>query len=228
MTRLAICAMVRNEGPYLREWVTFHRGQGFSEFLLFDDRSSDGTKGILDGLGLQAIPLHGPDRPFLEQQARVLSAGALLTSADWLAAIDVDEFLFAKAPDRVAGILETVPRHVGQIAVLPRVFGSSGCILATEEPVLSRFTWRGDAEQSGRKLLVRPRAIRAFTSAHTVDLLPDYASAPAALHLNHYAVKSRQEFYQKMDRWQDRDSVRHTMAYWRSFDVNTFEDRELA
>jgi hypothetical protein len=34
MSYLSICAMYRNEAPYLREWVAFHRLMGVERFYL--------------------------------------------------------------------------------------------------------------------------------------------------------------------------------------------------
>jgi len=37
----AICAIFKNEAPYLREWVQFHRLQGFERFHLYNNESTD-------------------------------------------------------------------------------------------------------------------------------------------------------------------------------------------
>ena len=36
MTYLSICAVYRDEGPYLREWIEFHRLVGVERFYLYD------------------------------------------------------------------------------------------------------------------------------------------------------------------------------------------------
>src|SRR5262245_39414677 len=38
---LAVCGIFRDEGPYLAEWVTFHRCQGVDRFYLYDNLSTD-------------------------------------------------------------------------------------------------------------------------------------------------------------------------------------------
>ena len=40
---LAICAVYRNEAPYLREWIEFHRLVGVERFFLYNNRSTDTT-----------------------------------------------------------------------------------------------------------------------------------------------------------------------------------------
>jgi hypothetical protein len=44
---LSVCAIFRNEGPYLREWIEFHRLQGVDHFYLYDNLSTDDGPEIL-------------------------------------------------------------------------------------------------------------------------------------------------------------------------------------
>ena len=39
--RLAIGAIVKNEGPYLLEWIAFHRVVGVDRFFIADNASTD-------------------------------------------------------------------------------------------------------------------------------------------------------------------------------------------
>ena len=48
MERLAICAIFKNEAPYLLEWIDYHRRVGFDHFVLYDnDSTDDGAARIL-------------------------------------------------------------------------------------------------------------------------------------------------------------------------------------
>ena len=44
---LAIGAIMKDEGPYLKEWLDFHILVGVTKFYLYDNDSSDNTKEIL-------------------------------------------------------------------------------------------------------------------------------------------------------------------------------------
>lgn len=44
---LAICAISKDEGPYLKEWVEWHLKQGVEKFYIYDNESTDCTKEIL-------------------------------------------------------------------------------------------------------------------------------------------------------------------------------------
>ncbi|MFG1358490.1 glycosyltransferase family 2 protein [Xanthobacter pseudotagetidis] len=52
--KIAICAIVRDEAPYVLEWVAHHRALGFDHIFVFDNESRDGTSELLDSLSTLA------------------------------------------------------------------------------------------------------------------------------------------------------------------------------
>ena len=44
---LAVCAIAKNEGPYFKEWLEWHRKQGVEKFYIYDNESTDCTKEVL-------------------------------------------------------------------------------------------------------------------------------------------------------------------------------------
>ena len=44
---LAVCAIYRDEGSYMREWIEFHRLVGVERFFLYDNRSTDDHREVL-------------------------------------------------------------------------------------------------------------------------------------------------------------------------------------
>lgn len=47
---LAVCSMFKDEGPYLAEWIEFHRFMGVERFFLYDNLSSDSGRDVLEPL----------------------------------------------------------------------------------------------------------------------------------------------------------------------------------
>jgi Glycosyltransferase family 92 len=43
----SICAIFRNEAPYLREWIEFHKLIGAQRFFLYDNGSIDASGAVL-------------------------------------------------------------------------------------------------------------------------------------------------------------------------------------
>ena len=229
--RLAIGAIVRNEGPYLLEWIAFHRVLGVERFFIADNGSTDGGGAILaglDALGLvRLLPFPDPPdrRPQLPAYAAILRRHG--GEADWIAFIDADEFLLpAPGPAQGAGTLAELlapafadPR-AGAVAVNWALHGSAGRLAAGPEPVVERFDRRAEREglinhhfksivrtDAGPATAVNPHAFRLLAPYRTVhadgrEVRPHPRGTPGLsaevvwepLRLNHYAVKSREEF----------------------------------
>ena len=49
--RITAVTCVKNEGPFLLEWIAFNRLVGVTDFLFYSNDCSDGTDTLLDALG---------------------------------------------------------------------------------------------------------------------------------------------------------------------------------
>ena len=93
---LSICAIYRDEGPYLREWIEFHRLAGVERFFLYDNLSEDDHVEVLapyveDGtVTVRRWPVFDPQTPAYNDCLRWHRH-----DSRWIAFIDVDEFLFS-------------------------------------------------------------------------------------------------------------------------------------
>ena len=46
--RAHICAIVKDEGRYIREWLAYHNAIGFEHFYIYDNESTDDTRQALE------------------------------------------------------------------------------------------------------------------------------------------------------------------------------------
>lgn len=44
---LSFVAIVKNEGPYIKEWIEYHKMVGVDRFYIYDNESTDNLEGIL-------------------------------------------------------------------------------------------------------------------------------------------------------------------------------------
>lgn len=101
--RLVACTLLKDEVPYLVEWIEFHRLVGFSHIVIYDDGSQDNAN-LIPMLYKQ----HGRDYVSYETIAewdenprtrRINAGGECLKKykhlADWIIHLDVDEFIFS-------------------------------------------------------------------------------------------------------------------------------------
>jgi hypothetical protein len=142
---LAVCAIFRNEAPYLAEWIAFHRLVGVEHFFLYDNGSEDQPEAVLRPyLQRGWVTLRPWPVPFHLQASRQAYADCLddvRGRVRWLACLDIDEFLFAPRHEEIPTLLREFESHPG-VVVRWQVYGSSGHERASVEPVISRFVRR--------------------------------------------------------------------------------------
>ena len=167
--RIAIGAIVRDEGPYLLEWVAWHRCLGITAFFIADNNSTDGTTALLramDGAGL-VTHLPFPGEPGIPPQlpAYRMIAERHLSDTDWIAFIDADEFIrpAARCPDPATALpiwLGRLPALVGAVGLHWALFGSSDRTEPGSGLVVERFPHRApqDFEKNNHiKSIIRCR-----------------------------------------------------------------------
>jgi hypothetical protein len=169
---LGICAIFQDEASYLGEWIEFHRLQGVEHFFLYDNRSHDEPERVLrPWLDEGVVTLL--DWPWsFEDYAQVKAYNHCLehfgTQFEWMAMLDIDEFLFCPDGDPLPDILAT---FTGAPAVVAnwQVYGSSGHEKSPGGLVIEQFTRRAQKQwvRNRRiKSIVRPERTEAFRSPH--------------------------------------------------------------
>ena len=73
--RAAIVTCMKNEGPFILEWLAYHRAIGFDDFLVYTNDCTDGTDTMLDALQARGIVQHR-DNPFKKDQAETATCSA--------------------------------------------------------------------------------------------------------------------------------------------------------
>ncbi len=143
--RVTAVLTVRNEGAFLLEWLAHHRACGISDFLVFSNDCDDGTDAMLDRLAalgwLAHVPNPGP-HPQGPQWAALKRADRhpLVTGADWLVPLDVDEFVNVHVGDRtIPALLAALPEATA-IPLTWRLFGNAGVVGFEDRPVTEVFT----------------------------------------------------------------------------------------
>ncbi|MBL9045896.1 MAG: glycosyltransferase family 2 protein [Tabrizicola sp.] len=122
---------MKNEAPFLLEWVAYHRVIGFDEIVICSNPSNDGTEELLAALAgagvirhLQAVP--EPGEAAQSAAAKRFSAEIGYRDGDWYLWLDADEFLnIHVGARRVEDLIEAVGAH--DCALINwRVFGANG------------------------------------------------------------------------------------------------------
>jgi len=216
---LAVVAIMKDEDPYVKEWIDYHLLAGVDHFYIYDNDSTPEFKKILQPYIDAKIVTYTPIPGKAQQMAAYNDAVKRFRfESRYIAFLDADEFIFPKSKPTVTEILDEtlskLPRAAG-LSIKWMFYGSSGHEKADyTQGVLDRFTKR-DANLNGSiKSILNPRSIDFFWTPHfpnffdeTVFALSDEIAAQLKLDnisekivLNHYHTKSREEYENKNKR----------------------------
>ena len=179
---LAVVAILKSEGPYLREWLDYHLMAGVEHFYLYDNESPDNQAEVVKPYVaadiVDYIPLPGK---VMQNVAYNDAVNKFKFQARHIAFIDGDEFIFPKVDvgggygivEVVDEILSGKPNAAG-VAVNWQIFGSNGHEAADySKGVLERFTqralsdWAPDGLGNAHvKTISNPRKVNFIGNPH--------------------------------------------------------------
>ncbi|MEL6596527.1 MAG: glycosyltransferase family 2 protein [Pseudomonadota bacterium] len=141
-------SMMKDEGPFVLEWIAHHMAVGFTDLLVYTNDCSDGTDDMLirlEELGLayhrrNDIPEGIKPQPSALKYAQV---EPLTADADWLLVFDADEFLCIKHGDgSLDGLIDGIKAEGGNGMVITwRIFGSGGVHDWSRDPVTEQYLY---------------------------------------------------------------------------------------
>ncbi|WP_420567073.1 glycosyltransferase family 2 protein [Thalassovita sp.] len=142
--RTAIVGCMKNEAPYILEWVAYHRAIGVDDFLIYTNDCSDGTDQILRRLQELGILQHrnndnwsgNSPQQFALDNAR---QEPVLKNADWIAHIDVDEFMNIRCGNGTLDDFYAMVPGASNVAMTWRLFGHSGVDKLADKFVIEQF-----------------------------------------------------------------------------------------
>ena len=176
---LAIVAISKNEAPYLREWLTFHRLAGVDHVYLYDNGSTDRSAEAVEPFVRSGfVTVRDWPMPWNVSQSVTAQTLAYADAARaygpewrWMAFIDVDEFLFS--PVDAHGAVVPLARTLEAYEDLPvltlymTMFGSNGHVTRPDGLVIEQYPAHAPFPTfTGTKVLCDPMAIRAIGYAH--------------------------------------------------------------
>ena len=145
---LAVCGIFRDEAPFLDEWLTLHHAVGVGHFYLYNDRSEDNFREVLEPwIQKGIVTLFNMPDPVTQRGAYNDCLRRFRMEARWIAYIDIDEFLFSPETRDLRTVL---PRYEGAAAVFVywSLFGSNGHRTRPEGSVIENYTLCMDLEQA--------------------------------------------------------------------------------
>jgi hypothetical protein len=242
---LAVCAIAKNEGPYFEEWIEWHMARGVEKFYIYDNGSTDDTaavlapwvaRGVVDYIWWPGTRQQIPAYDDCIERHR--------TETRWLAFLDLDEFVVPVGGGSLTDFLLRNEQHP-VVEVNWLVYGSGGQKQKSPGGVMERFRRHSPPSHKLNrhvKSFVDPRRVCLMTGCHEAARLPGTGDAvdvngeritrhwdsrePVCgdLRINHYAVKSYEEFLDKRARGRARSLDMRGLDYFDKFDLNDLEE----
>lgn len=237
---LAVCAIAKNEGPYFKEWIEWHRKQGVEKFYIYDNESTDCTKEVLApyiASGLVEYTFFPGYRKQLAAYDDCLERFRL--DSRWIAFIDLDEFIVPIKDKSIPVFLERF-EDFPAVEINWLIFGSGGAKTKVPGTMMERFKYHSQPTHYLNrhvKSIVNTRRVFNLIGCHEAARMSGYAADshgnPIKKHfrerepqqdiirINHYAVRSYEEFLEKQTRGRASGTERTVKSeYFDKYDLN--------
>ncbi len=104
--RVLVATCMKDEGPFILEWLAWHRAAGVTDFVVFSNDCTDGTDRLLDRLHAMGEVVHLPNpaavsggTAFQPTALAFAERMAETRAADFFISMDVDEFINVQTGD---------------------------------------------------------------------------------------------------------------------------------
>ena len=144
--RCAIVTTMKNEGPFILEWLAYHLAVGFDDIVVYTNDCTDGTDTMLDLLQNKGFVQHR-DNDFRKMKLRPQHAALqmaedepVVKDAKWVTCIDVDEYVNIKTGDGTLDALFAAVPDANMISMTWRLFGNADIHDFVDTPITKQFT----------------------------------------------------------------------------------------
>jgi hypothetical protein len=215
---LTVCAIVKDESPYLEEWIEYHRLLGVEHFYLYDNDSlipvsETLCRQISDGY-VSVKQVHGR-----EQQLGTYNIHSRehRGEAVWTAFLDVDEFITPRWMNDLPELLREFEAF-GGLVINWQVFGGGGHATRPDDMTIASYSRRLPIDHAVNhhvKTIARLEDIRFWPNPHRpvmsngvfpvneagIGIVGPFAPpSTQRVQINHYYTRSAAEWSSKVSR----------------------------
>jgi len=141
-------SMMKDEGPFVIEWIAHHLAIGFTDLVVYTNDCSDGTDDML--IRLEELGLAHHRRNVIPEGLRPQPSALnhaqdepVVCKSDWVMVFDADEFLSIRYGDGTLDDLISAAKaqNANGIVVTWRIFGSGGVVDWSRAPVTEQYLY---------------------------------------------------------------------------------------
>ena len=216
---IIICAILKDETPYLVEWIDHHLKIGVEHFVLYDNNSVIPAKQTLEAYirkgVVEVIDCDITNTPQIKAYMHCLYN--MHNHARWIAFIDLDEFIVLKKHRDILHFLDYYQNYAG-VCLNWVIYTANNHITMPEGPVMQNYTETLPSDFPANKhvkSIVQPRYVvlidsphfpRYIYGHHAVNEKYIFVPGPFSEHsneivqINHHQTKSFEEWLDKVKR----------------------------
>jgi len=229
--KVALVCIAKDEDEYIKEWIDYHKKLGFDNIFVFENnwrcKVKDDAVTIIEFDGeVKQIPAYNT---FIER---------FRYEYDWVAFLDVDEFVVLKKHENIKDFLNEYDSVENGIAINWVIFGSNGHKEPLENySLLKRFTKRQiDKNQHIKTFLKLKRFGVKMVNAHYPNVIlndTNFNEVSGTFNLkgdleiaqiNHYFCKTLPEFRKKINRGRADMKTKRIIEEWEPHNKNEIDD----
>lgn len=209
--KVAICTIIKDEHQYLKEWINYHLSIGINEIFLYEDYNSKSHECITNNYKqVHLISFEQIENEITynvnNKQIKVYDyfMKKMKNKIDWIAFIDVDEFIMFENGYDLQKLLNEYKYNNG-VFLFYKIYNANGIIDNPHSPLLTTYTKESNYinyNQRGYfKSLINNKKNNTFISPHEISCgrttnnmdNPKFPSFKKAW-INHYFTRSWEEW----------------------------------
>lgn len=140
---VSLCCIVKDETPYLVEWIDYHAKIGVEHFYIYDNESiipvSETIKEYIDSGIATVIKFPGRSQQMAAYQHCLNN---YRKKSRWIGFIDMDEFIVPKSSNGDLKVFLKDYENFGGLGINWLIFGSNGHITKPKNSQLQSFIYR--------------------------------------------------------------------------------------
>ena len=249
---VAIVAIAKNEGLYIREWVEYHRLIGITKIYLYDNDSTDNTRELLtpyiNSGFIKYIKIEGIGRQLDAYNDAIIK---YKSDCRYMAFIDLDEYIMTEEHHQpISEVIHRVVKkrkNVAGIALNWCLYGNSGHQTRPNGLITENYIDRASESNPMNhmvKTLCNPRLVHNYISPHypqyklgaiSVDSTGIYRSKGwfcrnltfKNIRLNHYYCKSLEDYKIKTSRGLGDRAGSYDLSKYDKMNFNEVHDESM-
>ena len=176
---VSICAMYRDEGSCIKEWLEYHILIGVRHFYLYNNLSKDNHKEVIEPYIKQGIVTYNEYKVDIGKCKKDMymkdkdypyrhCINNYKNESKWIGFIDLDEFIALYKNNNINKFMEEFTNYAG-VAMHWKVFGSSGHYIEPKGMIIENYTLRSPNNYTVNKhvkSIVNPRLVQDWYNPH--------------------------------------------------------------